>query len=404
MNDRVSTKPPSIYMRDEEAMDRYDNQSAQDCTDLDEEKTYYDAGIQPVKPSGMYRFGKALASAFNPINVWQGINGIWKDKEEKQLAGNSVLQDRKIKAEKAYAELKKNEYKGTQPFSTRAASIDQSNISGRRSHDQSIRSSLRDSGVDVDEAHTSTISKQRQPTPTGSEDLLIPQSMPQPATSPGTQASGGRRTSLNLRRPPFQSLKKVKSHIQLPSTKRKAADVPVPVPSPTSKLASGQNNEQGLRRQPSKKDVAKQKKLSRQVSDLECKLEAARRELQLSRGQAPEVPKIPKSARQPFKPGTLPSLPSESILNPATSAQESDPEWKPPSSRRTQKDISTPKKPAIKATAIKTPKRAAQLNLTSKRQFRRTPARRGSHRVVELQTEATNLDGTQTTIRTRMGV
>ncbi|KAL8865560.1 MAG: hypothetical protein Q9174_006825, partial [Haloplaca sp. 1 TL-2023] len=93
MNDRVSTKPPPIYTGDEEAMDRYHSQSNQDCIDVEEDKAYYDAGIEPAKPSGMYRFGKALSSAFNPVNVWQGINGIWKGKETKGHVEKTVLQD-----------------------------------------------------------------------------------------------------------------------------------------------------------------------------------------------------------------------------------------------------------------------------------------------------------------------
>ncbi|KAL8955924.1 MAG: hypothetical protein Q9183_006480, partial [Haloplaca sp. 2 TL-2023] len=149
MNDRVSTKPPGIYTGDEDAMERYHDQSTRDSNDVEEDKAYYDAGIEPAKPSGMYRFGKALSSAFNPVNVWQGINGIWKGKEKETKnhaeKEKTVLQDRKIRAEKAYAEMKKNGVKGTQPFSTHVASVDQSNSKNRRSHEQSLDFSNRDS-------------------------------------------------------------------------------------------------------------------------------------------------------------------------------------------------------------------------------------------------------------------
>ncbi|KAL8700091.1 MAG: hypothetical protein Q9201_005640 [Fulgogasparrea decipioides] len=357
MNDRVSTKPPSIYTRDDEAMERYHSQSLRDCGDMDNDKTYYDAGIQTAKPSGMYRFGKALVSAFNPVNMWQGINGIWRDKEEQSHPDKSALQDRKINAEKAYAELKKNGFKGTKPFSFPAATIDRSNVNGRRSHEHSLASSLRDSGVDVDVSHASNTVQHGQPTPTGSEDLLMPPSLPQPppAESLPTQADGGRKSSLNISRPSLQSLKKVKSHIQLSSTKRKGPDAASS--SPKSKFGPGQDNGPGLRRQPSKKDIAKQKKLSKQVSDLERKLEAARHELQLFRGQIPNVPKIPKSSRQSFKPGALPFLPSESILDSTqVGVEQRDSERRSPSSLREQNDTSTPKKPATKASIVRTSK------------------------------------------------
>ncbi|KAI4194656.1 MAG: hypothetical protein LQ350_007646 [Teloschistes chrysophthalmus] len=362
MNDRVSKKPPSIYTGEQDAMERYHNPFSSHEPDQDDGKLDYDAGIENTKPSGMYRFGKALVNAFKPVNVWQGINGIWKDKEGQNQPDKSILQDRKIKAERAYAELKKSGFQGTQPFSTRAASIDCSDVSGRRGQDQSSYSLPRGSSIDVDESHASSNLRGGRPSYTGSEDLLIPPSFrePRPAPSPPCQVDGGRKSSLSLSRPSFPSLKKVKSHMQLPAARRKASDVPPS--SPKSKLGLGDVSGQGLRRQPSKKDIAKQKKLSRQVSDLEHKLEAARRELQLSRGQMPEVPKIPRSGRQPFRPGTLPSLPSESIMNSSRATEEpSGPAEKPISPPRTRNASATPKKSALKAPKISSPQATRQL-------------------------------------------
>ncbi|KAL8728231.1 MAG: hypothetical protein Q9166_005534 [cf. Caloplaca sp. 2 TL-2023] len=387
MNDRVSKKPPSIYLRDERVMEDYHDQASahgfdsQASTAMDDDKNFYDAGIETAKPSGMYRFGKALASAFNPVNVWQGINGYWKIKEEKSHPDKTLLQERKIKAEQIYAEMKKDGFKGTRPFAYRGSSIDGSGFSERTSQDDSMKSSLHDSGVDFDEPYTLTMSSTKQPTPIGSEDVLIATSLlrSRRAASPIPEPEHGRKTSLTLPRPSFQGLKKVKSHIQLPSTKRKGADVPLLFPGIPSEPRKGQT----LNRQPSRKDLAKQRKLSKQVSDLESKLQVARRELEISRGQIPDVPKIPKSGRKPFKPGALPSLPSESLLKstdvsvqaesdsewkPSTSRKsreekstkvsfrpESDSEWKPSTARKSHEQTSTPKKPAIKASTTKTP-------------------------------------------------
>ncbi|KAL8951171.1 MAG: hypothetical protein Q9222_002831 [Ikaeria aurantiellina] len=329
MNDRASTKPPSIYIRDDEAMEEYhagDTRSgftSQDSNDLDDDKMYYDAGIEITKQSGMYRFGKALASAFNPVNVWQGINGIWKNKEPLVQPEKSVLQERKVKAEIAYSHLKNEGFIGTQPLSTRAASMDRSKFSGRGSQDYSGDSSYRDSAVGFDEPRISHASSRVQPTPSGSEDLLVPSSVLKPAlkvSSPFSQADSTRKTSMNLRRPSLPSLKKVKSHIQLPSAKRRVPDLQPSAPS--SAFATRHNSEQKLTRQPSKRDMAKQAKLSKHVSNLESKLDAARRELQLSRGQIPDVPKIPRGSRKVFNPGTLSSLPSESILQSSIPGEE----------------------------------------------------------------------------------
>ncbi|KAL8995209.1 MAG: hypothetical protein Q9169_004997 [Polycauliona sp. 2 TL-2023] len=360
MNDRVSKKPPSIYLRDDEAMEQYHNHisshthDSDDTAAVEDEKTYYDAGIETTKPSGMYRFGKALASAFNPVSVWQGINGYWKVKDDHKQTDKCVLDERKIKAEKAYAELKRNGAKGTRPFALRGSSIDGSGFSDGTTHRYSMDSSFRDSGVDIDDHRTK--SNYKQPTPAGSEDMLIATTLlrSRRAISPLLKEETGRKTSLSLPRPSLQGLKKAKSHFNLSAPKKKVGDTATPVPNPTP--SSEFKNQQRLKRQPSKKDITKQRKLSKQVSDLETKLQTARYELELSRGQVPDVPKIPKSGRLPFKPGALPSLPSESFLNSTEERfpAESEPEWKPSNSRKHPERSLTPKKSAIKITATKT--------------------------------------------------
>ncbi|KAL8850937.1 MAG: hypothetical protein Q9221_004137 [Calogaya cf. arnoldii] len=363
MNDRVSKKPPSIYTGDDAAMEQYHNQTSthaydsHDTSAIHDDKAYYDAGIETAKPSGMYRFGKALASAFNPVSVWQGINGYWKVKDDHKQPEKNILHERKIKAERAYAELKKNGFKGTQPF--RGSSIDEPGFSEGTSHRYSVDSSLRDSGVGFDQHHATTRSKNTQPTPAGSEDMLIASTLlrSRREMAPIAHEDTGRKTSLSLPRPSLQGLKKAKSHFNLSAPKRKAADAALL--SPDSEAPSETNNNQRLTRQPSKKDMAKQKKLSKQVSNLESKLQTARRELELSRGQVPDVPKLPKSGRKPFIPGALPSLPSESFMD---SAEESFPaesdsvQWNASTPRKKSGQSSTPKKPAIKAaTARVTP-------------------------------------------------
>ena len=103
MNDKVSKRPPSLYTREEQAMEQYQSANMEDVDMV------YDAGIESNKPGGMFRFGKAIASAFTSANVWQGFNGIWKEKEK----DNQVKLEKdalKAKAELKYAELKKNGY------------------------------------------------------------------------------------------------------------------------------------------------------------------------------------------------------------------------------------------------------------------------------------------------------
>lgn len=114
MNDRVSDKPPSPYLGEEKATEQYTaSQRASTRASVDT-NTYYDAGIEPGRSSGMYRFGKALVNAFNP-SAWRGFNGIWKEKDKASVdPGKALMDERQEKAQKAYAELKRSGFRGTQ--------------------------------------------------------------------------------------------------------------------------------------------------------------------------------------------------------------------------------------------------------------------------------------------------
>ena len=308
MNDKVSRRPPSLYTREEQAMERY---ASADMEDVD---MVYDAGIESNKPAGMFRFGKAIANAFSSVNVWQGLNVIWKDKERENQA-KPERENLKFKAELKYAELKKNGYKGTHNAPARPESQEVPAIIYEDT-DDSRRSSFRDSGVDVDGYRSSSDRKDSGQFTPSTEGLMPPPSLiaVHRSASPFSDASSGRRSSIHFHKPSLEGLKKVKSHIHLPSIKRTTEDV-VPVPSTGMDDVAGP----GLRREASKKDIAKQFRLSKKVSDLENKLEVARRELELSIQEAPPVPDLPlRIGRARFVPGALASLPSERLLTPQT--------------------------------------------------------------------------------------
>lgn len=315
MNDRVSQKPPSAYIHEEEAMDRYMTpagatfQSREQVTDKQETDTFYDAGIISSKHSGMFRFGKAIVNAFNPANVWQGINGIWKETEDSKSPEKTVLQERQTKAEKAYAELKKSGFKGTKAPPAGRANKDLPTI---RYEDVVPREApFRDSGVDMDGYPSSTERSKDNLVTIPAEALMPPPLIPGPGRSPSPMGgiSTGRRSSLNLHKPSFQELKKIKSHFHLSPTKRAQSEISLPLPSiEIDATASTAVTAQPLRNQPSKQELVKQQKLTKRVSDLETKLERARRELD-------GLQEPSKRGSKPFKPGALPSLPSQRILN-----------------------------------------------------------------------------------------
>ena len=308
MNDRISAKPPSLYTRDEQVMKDYHDQEEGRTQVLDHQAVHHDTRVDKHKPSGMHRFGKALFSAFNPVNVWQGFNGIWKDKEGRADSQKALLEERRTKAEMAYAELKKSGYKGTNESWLRTMRTEPSDIEYNNAKDQGQETLMRDSGIDMDEDVTYGDFLVRTKPKQNTMSLLAPPSERlRTAVSPASELSGGRKSSLNLRRPSFTSLKKVKSHVQLPTTKRQTNQ--------DFDLGCEKSMNHDLRKQPSRKDIAKQQKLSKRVSDLETKLDLARRELKLSLQGVPDAPEVSKPARKSFKPGALSSLPSESIIN-----------------------------------------------------------------------------------------
>ena len=350
MNDRVSNKPPSPYLGEERAIDQHAAaQPASTRVSVDTD-TFYDAGIETNKPSGMYRFGKAIASAFNP-SAWRGINSLWKDKEKNALdPGKALMVERQEKAQKAYAELKKTGFKGTQGSSRlsmtgtynqsttfivwialwRSKTVrltskycgrlpeaivmkNQTNVDliigdvpafkhDNGSSQESRPISFIDSAIDIDDYRSSIDHKEGNQST--QDDVMPAPNIPYVDRSITPAPSGsGRRSSLNLRTPSFQTLKKATSHIQLPSVKRQ------------STAPEGGEAAQQVRKQPSKKDLAKQQKLVKRVSNLESQLETARQELEQSLASTPAIQPVGKPSRKAFTPGALPSLPSERLLN-----------------------------------------------------------------------------------------
>ena len=317
MNDRVSQKPPSVYMREDEAMDQYltpagaAGQTKNRGTDMHNTSTICDAGISSAKPSGMFRFGKAIVNAFNPSNVWQGINGIWKEAEDSKSPEKGVLQERQAKAEKAYAELKERGFKGTKTPSIQRGSQDLPSIRYEATAGIPREATFRDSGIDMGGYRSSTECSKDDHIGAPVQGLMPPPPIPGSGRSPSPMVGTGsaRRSSLSLQKPSFQNLKKVKSHFHLSPTKKAQSEISLPLPPiEVDRTSNTTVTTQPLRNQRSKKELVKQQKLTKRVSDLETKLEKARRELE-------ELQEPSSLGLKPFKPGALPSLPSQRVLN-----------------------------------------------------------------------------------------
>lgn len=307
LNDKPSKQPPHAFLGVEDAMERY---HADEKPDEQQDDGNPDSAVVDTRPTGTFRFGrfgKALANVFT---------GIWKEKQPPVLpAKTATKDDRKAKAEDAYTVLKLNDFKELQPSIVPSSNPTPS----RRSVDEDIQreEASHDPAVNIGRSQRSSLQTIRTQNPTEKLEFL-PKPGSKRSASPASGLPAGRRSSsLHLRTPSFSSLKKVKSQMHIPSAIRPVKEVP---PLPTSQIQPlSRPVSQGLRRQTSKRDLAKHQRLSKKVSDLESKLDVARRELEKSLQTAPPVPDVPTHLdRKPFVPGNLASLPSERLLTPQT--------------------------------------------------------------------------------------
>ncbi|EED21640.1 nuclear RNA binding protein, putative [Talaromyces stipitatus ATCC 10500] len=273
MNDRVSEKPPSIFFLD-------DRQTHADVGQTENRKSL------EKRSSGIFRFGKAIASAFHPFGGSKG------NKSEQDAAAKSqkeIMKQRQAKAEKAYAELKKSGYRGTNTtFSTK-------NQVDAGVADETWKSIQEKMGYKL--ANESRISQ---------DDTLV-------GISPdGLGPISPERGVLKLKS--FSELRKRTSNLSIPAIRFR--DV-----SPMSMRASIERNDdrdhQQMERRQSRRELHKQAKLLKRVSNLEDKLERARRELReyVPDDNQPPIPTIcvdDEHDRQ-FRQG-LPTLLSERVL------------------------------------------------------------------------------------------
>lgn len=291
MNDRVSEKPPSIYFQE----DHHRAHGSEDAA-----QSYSQAWTENKKlekrSSGIFRFGKAIASAFHPFGGSKGGNKPEQDSVAKSQ--KEIMKQRQLKAEKAYAELKKSGYKGT---------VVNPNVHFRNQVDAGI----------ADETWKSIQEKMGYKLPDetriSQDDTLVG------VSGDGLGPMSPDRGVSKLKS--FSELRKRTSNLSIPALRFR--DV-----SPMSmRMSMERDGEQDnsphrpMERRQSRKELHKQAKLLKRVSNLEDKLERARRELREygpvndNENQMP-IPTIcvdDEHDRQ-FTPGTLPTLLSERLL------------------------------------------------------------------------------------------
>jgi len=311
MNDRVSQKPPTPYIGDEELQERYyqedqnrERKIAQPRKSIHRQSRPGPNAERPdtTRHSSIFRFGKSIAANFNPVN-WK----IWSksQQEEAETPEQKVLRERRERAESIYLELKRNGQ-----FRDAAIPPVFKSEEVLAKHDSGI--------VLTRPARTSGDSYQSDKR-NGIIFLDTPQ-IDALAGSPGSNVSGSvvgsaRNSGINFKKP-FLS-------------RRKSADSDGGPNAPHS-------GDRQARRIPSRKDLQKQQKLVKRVSNLEMRLEAARRQLSdaLSEPLPTEITPMravsaSRLGRQRFVPGALATLPSERLLAKNETADDEEPEKGP---------------------------------------------------------------------------
>lgn len=292
MNDSVSEKPPSIFLRDD--------------WHLEGEKGLNHTAGASHKSSGIFRFGKAIASAFNPFGGWGNVSDVWKggsgEDNQHQHQHQQPENDNIIRVQQAYEELKKAGFKGTVKgaYTQGGAQAESSNL--------------------PDQTWKAIQEKMDYKQPSGAVNHLRQTS----AESQNTTSSTSIRSLTDLR--------KAKSSLGITSVKNNPG------------RGSEESECLDLRKQKSRKDILRQAKLLKKVSNLEDKLTRAKRELYELRGDQKEEEPVPARTMaleaiaqdekpyypRKFVPGALPTLPSERCLEEQAAAEDNEISALPP--------------------------------------------------------------------------
>ena len=335
---------------------------------------------------GLYRFGRMVASSFNPANMWGSFSRTFKDTKDEMTLRN-IEENRKRALLKAEAEAKYSAMKAAGHFAkpvytvvrndgtpvrvqqsndedseerneherqagderherrerheqaviqevlhdTHASEANESHDHYRNHHHHHldhVRVHVHDHDDDHDTA-TASLAPPRASESTG------PGSPALPSAAPVTLRS--RKSIFGIRAPSLSgSIKRVRSEYSLLPLARQSHHSLSP---DKQEQILDHTASRTLPRSQSKRELGKQFKLSKRVSDLELKLADARRELDSAINNASPLPDFPtrfekftpgkhtptitSKFRSRFIPGKLPSLPSERMLFPEPPPQRS---------------------------------------------------------------------------------
>ncbi len=274
---------------------------------------------ESAKRPGFFRIGKSLAAALsNPAGMWDDLTQRRRGqgREELPRMDLQLWEDRRQRAEQAYAAMKRD---GRLPASKVTTTPAVKARGPQRTSEETkakLQTAKKEKGREESEMQPlQTLDGNRLQVPSSTKEVVE-------ISDTERDARHEHRSSLTFKKRSVPNLKKVKSDIHRLTSESLTALLPLPPPVPAEEVVDMPESARAIRQQVSRKDLNRQHKLSKRVSDLESKLESARRELDEVKGKSTPVtsPNAVSTTsvynvpiRRGFVPG-LSSLPSERIL------------------------------------------------------------------------------------------
>lgn len=339
LTDKPSEKPPSVFTRmirtesgnirpmDELMADYHDDlPTPRDSVEaaIEREKALIpeflaraeaEDAAKKEESKGFFQFGR-FAASFRPVALW---NRVWNDTKEElrqqDIAEAQRKARQKAEAEAKYAQMKQAGQFGLQPVS---------NLGKGARNSGDTMDTAHDSGVAINSLRSSV---DQQRSASAASGLMPPKDDANSRSGSGVPESSSKflkpsNSRFHLKKPSLTNikndLKRVGSNLDLTAAigNRESSSSISPIKTDFGDSA--------LKMSASKFDLKKQQKLNKRVSDLETKLEQARKELDDALIQASPMPKLTGKyerftpngtlTRPKFVPGKLPSLPSERVL------------------------------------------------------------------------------------------
>ncbi|CRG89747.1 Titin [Talaromyces islandicus] len=251
MNDRVSQKPPSIFFQDEQLQQQQHHQSQEDGGSTKRTQQNVEK-----RSSGIFRFGKAIASAFHPFGSWNSNTTTATSNNNAGKSQKDVMKQRQVRAEKAYAELKKSGFKGMSSFSSSTAAASNNKVDANVA-DQTWKAIQAKMDYKLPGESSRSSSQEQQQ----GETLVPPKGVSKFKS--------------------FSELRKRTSTLSIPAMRARDVSSPLTraVPGQGESEQQQQQRQRQVERRQSRKELNRQAKLMKRVSNLEDKLLRARREL-----------------------------------------------------------------------------------------------------------------------------